>query len=156
MDQWPFAFIHFLERPVPIFIHLAAAKHGMPPLTCRGYGIRADLTNGRLAFFILQSQWLRLRDYMGENSAVAVLLTAGTDNESYQVKGIFEQLSPISAEDQLKMEQQRKWTLAYFPSLVPLIAVSAANCVAITLRVTSIYLQTPGPDAGSLLVERSQ
>ncbi|MFD0681680.1 MULTISPECIES: hypothetical protein [unclassified Paenibacillus] len=155
MDRWPAEFIRFMERPVPIFIHVAAARRGVAPFSCRGYAARADLEKDQVWICILQSQWLRLNEYIQELSWLAVLLTAGPDNESYQIKGTFDRVQPVLKEDCELMERQRKWTSEYFPHLLPLVAVANSNCLAISLRVRSIYLQTPGPHAGALLTERS-
>ncbi|MBD0380051.1 hypothetical protein [Paenibacillus sedimenti] len=84
MIQWPTKLIQFMERPVPKFSHIAAMTHGMPPVNCRGYGFHIDIENGLAVVYLLRSQWLKLNEYLRKQKWLAVLVTAGTDNESYQ------------------------------------------------------------------------
>lgn len=156
MSQWPAELIRFLERPVPIYIHLAAAGHEASPFVCRGYGIRADRENGLVWVYIMHSQWLRLSECTQDQSWLAVLLTAGTDNESYQLKGRFIRHRIVTGDDSPCIDRQRKLTSDYFPHLLPLVSVTASHCDAVCMRVDNVYLQTPGPGAGALLSERSE
>ncbi|MBO9596611.1 MAG: hypothetical protein J7559_02140 [Cohnella sp.] len=153
--MWPESVKRFLGRQVPIFTHLAAAKPGEFPFTCRGYGYRPSFESERLWLFILKTQWLRMKEYIEHSAELAALLTSGVDNESYQFKGRFAEIRGLSKEDIAALEEQRKWVFAQAPALAPLIHVSASDCVAVGLQVGAIYSQTPGPDAGSPAMERS-
>lgn len=155
MIHWPKEFLRFLERPVPIFMHVAAAKPGMEPLICRGYGVRLNPDNGEVAVSILLNQWLRLKEYSSDTLWLAVLLTSGTDNESYQLKGTYTEYRALSAEDRIAMEQQRHLASERFPYLLSVVAVATSDCLCVTLQVNRIYVQTPGQGAGALLAERS-
>ena len=70
---------------------------------------------------------------------LAALLTSGTDNESYQFKGRFEQLRPLDADDAAVIEAQRGRTAAHTPNLVPAIRIPPSECVAVVLRVAAAY-----------------
>ncbi|TVX95795.1 hypothetical protein [Cohnella terricola] len=154
MMQWPVAFDRFLERPVPIYIHIAAAGEGRPPFGCRGYTARFDAEGGLVRIGILKSQWIRLQACMRQHTALAALLTCGIDNESYQVKGELERQEDLNARDRSFLEAQIRLTSRHFPDYAPLISVNPADCVSIGIRAQAVYQQTPGPDAGVLLYER--
>lgn len=154
MKQWPKELTRFLERPSPLFTHVAAVKHGASPFCCRGYGVQADAGNGLLWISILTKQWRRLSDYKADDPYLAVLLTSGLDNESYQVKGPFVRCRTFAEDDSASLERQRKLTIDYFPNLAQLLHIDSSDCLVIGMEVHSVYIQTPGPRAGSLLAER--
>ncbi|MFC0216572.1 hypothetical protein ACFFK0_29685 [Paenibacillus chartarius] len=151
MITWPEEVIGFLRRPVPIFLHVAAARIGKVPFTCRGYGFAAEPESGRLGVYVLKSQWLRLNAYMEGGRETAVLLTSGVDNESYQFKGTLQASRALNREDARTIEEQRKRVYQYAPHLLPVLHVSPSGCLAIELRIRAIYSQTPEPEAGSLI-----
>lgn len=153
MERWPAELIRFIERPVPMYAHLAAGKPGVTPFVCRGYGAQSDQENGEMWIYILQSQWRRLNECMQDKYWLAALLTAGTDNESYQLKGRFAGYRSIARQDRSVLERQRKLTADHFPHLLRLVDVDPSLCLAVGLEVNEIYLQTPGPHAGILLSE---
>ncbi|WP_158289721.1 hypothetical protein [Paenibacillus flagellatus] len=150
-NQWAAVLTRLMNREVPVYIHLAASKNGEPPFTCRGYGVCVDERDGRIRVAVLASQWRRLREYGGDRQKLAVLATAGTDNESYQIKGGLVECREIAEEDRNVLERQRALTARHFPGLLPLVNVRSADCVALGLRVDRVFVQTPGPLAGSPL-----
>lgn len=86
---------------------------------------------------------------------LAALLTSGTDNESYQIKGTFGGCRSMQLEDISVLEQEREWIRDTFPDLLALVAVNPAECIAVAIQNFAVYNQTPGPLAGSLISERS-
>ncbi|TMV48974.1 hypothetical protein FE783_14980 [Paenibacillus mesophilus] len=153
MKPWPEELIRFLERPSPLFAHVAAVKNGAHPFCCRVYGVQAD-ANGLLWISVLTKQWRRLSDYKADGSCLAVLLTSGLDNESYQAKGPFVRCRAFAEDDSALLERQRKLTVDCFPNLAQLLHIDSSDCLVIGMEVHSVYIQTPGPRAGSLLAER--
>ncbi|RAP73369.1 hypothetical protein [Paenibacillus montanisoli] len=154
MSEWPVEIIRFSQRSVPIFIHLAAAGKGMAPFICRGYGYRLDTESDWIWLYILKSQWLRLHDYMKHGREMSALLTSGIDNESYQFKGRFIDSRPLTKKDVFILEEQYSWVTGHIPGLAPVIHVSPSECMAVGLQIRSVFLQTPGPGTGSLVMER--
>lgn len=148
--EWPDELTQFLERPVPIYMHVAAATTGMPPFACRGYGFRAEPERDRLWIYIVKNQWPRLHGHLQQ--WLAALLTSGVDNESYQLKGTWTDCRNAGSDDQPFLDKQRAYTYRYFPHLVPMLSVSPADCLAVSMQVRAVYVQTPGPRAGMLLV----
>jgi hypothetical protein len=154
MSPWPRELLPFVHRPVPFFLHVSAAWHEVPPFLCRGYGVRLDLEEELIWVYILQSQWLRLSEACPHPGPFSLLMTAGTDNESYQVKGALRRQQPVTMEDIEVLERQRQRIAATFPHLIPIVSIAASQCVALGLQASEVYLQTPGPNAGALLGER--
>ncbi|MFC5468925.1 hypothetical protein ACFPPD_09335 [Cohnella suwonensis] len=163
MHEWPRELLAFKERSVPVYIHLAAANPGQPPFCCRGYGYHLELAPGagRMWISVLKSQWVRLNAYLAANPAdrsrsseLTALLTAGTDNRSYQFKGPFIEFRMPAKEDAASIEEQRRLTARYSPHLAPLVNVAVSDCLAIGFRIGAVYEQTPGPNAGELVSER--
>lgn len=153
MNDWPVEWIRFTEREAPVFLHLACAKPGETPYSCRGYGCRLDPERTQLTVYILKSQWPRLQEALGPGRQLAVLMTSGTDNESYQVKGIYRSAGILSGEDEAALVRLHGWIERHTPSLAPLIRVRPADCLAVALDIRALYVQTPGPRAGSALWE---
>lgn len=155
MTKWPEELIRFLQRLVPVFIHLAAVEKGAAPFICRGYGFRLEFESERLWIYILKSQWLRLTEYKEHQGELSALLTSGVDNESYQFKGRYTDIRPLAKEDACLLEEQCKWASMHTPGLLPMIQVTPSECLAVGFRIKAVFLQTPGPGAGSLVMERS-
>jgi len=150
---WPDAFARFLERPVPKFLHLAAARPGRSPIGCRGYGALRD--GDDLLVYISQSDWHRFRETLRDGQPLAALLTSGIDNESYQAKGACGGGRDMRREDVSALERERDFVRATFPDLLTVVAIDPANCVAVAIHSPALYVQTPGPAAGAPLTERS-
>ncbi|WP_274365854.1 hypothetical protein [Paenibacillus thermotolerans] len=155
MSRWPERLTLFFERPVPIFSHLAAAPKGQVPFVCRGYGFHPELESGLLWIYILKSQWLRLKERQGERMELAALLTSGADNESYQFKGPFKEIRLLNKEDAIALEERQKWVKTHTPNLAPLIQTASSECIAVGIEISAVFVQTPGPDAGSQMTGRS-
>lgn len=151
MDIFPAELLHFLERPEPVFIHVAAANKDNIPLGCRGYGIREDLKHELVWVYLLKAQWLRLKPFLENHPWLAVLLTSGVNNDSFQIKGTFGEYRALSQEDEWMLERQRIYAFQYFPHLALLQTVDPSECLAIGVKAKAVYLQTPGPQAGYML-----
>ncbi|AJY73992.1 hypothetical protein [Paenibacillus beijingensis] len=154
MDTYPAELFQFLERLEPIYIHAAVANRNGLPLSCRGYGVREHLEHELVWIYILTSQWLRIQPYLEHQPWLAVLLTSGVDNESFQLKGTFAGCRALAEDDCTFLERSRNAASQFFPHLAALQVMNASDCLAIGMKVKAVYLQTPGPHAGSLLMER--
>ncbi|WP_276352252.1 hypothetical protein [Cohnella caldifontis] len=153
MRKPPQELIDFTQRHVPIFIHLAAAMPNEVPFLCRGYGFELDAGTERLWVYILKNQGLRLKEYGRPLGILSALLTSGVDNESYQLKGRFADVRSLSKEDASLLAERHRWVALHTPALAPIVRVNASDCLAVGLRVQTVYVQTPGPNAGFPLWE---
>lgn len=153
MNHWKDRLTPFWESRAPIFIHLAAARSGHVPYCCRGYGFRTAAEPDRIWIYILRSQWRRLDEYLADNPELAVLMTSGEDNESYQLKGRFLERRTMNQEDAAALADMRAKASLYAAGLESLYRVSPSDCLSIGIRIRSSYVQTPGPEAGARLAE---
>jgi hypothetical protein len=98
-----------------------------------------------------------LRD-LKANGRIAIGLGLA-NHESYQVKGTYLSSRPTDETDHARQERYRKALLestleAGFPENVArpfCLGFAYGSGVAITFRVDEVYLQTPGPGAGTRL-----
>ncbi|WP_135556781.1 hypothetical protein [Paenibacillus cymbidii] len=148
------AWERLLEPPVPLFIHLAASGADGRPFGCRGYAVVTERERGRIWVSVMRRQWRRLHDTARPDAWLAVLLTSGVDNESYQIKGAYCGYRPLAKEDASALERQLEWTERTFPRLSLLHAVSPNDCFAVGVEISAVFGQTPGPQAGVRLPER--
>jgi hypothetical protein len=89
------------------------------------------------------------------NGQAAVVFARPEDDRACQVKGVFVSAGEAAADDQEFVQQQ--WH--GFLHQLDIIGTPGEStrtwitwpCVAIRLRVTALYSQTPGPDAGAPL-----
>lgn len=90
-----------------------------------------------------------------DNGRAALVFARPQDDRACQVKGAFE--SVRDADESERAEIERQW--AGFRHQLDLIGTPGEGarewitwpCVAVRLRVTALYSQTPGPDAGAPL-----
>lgn len=153
MNHWRKRLTPFWESRAPMFIHLAAARSGHIPFCCRGYGFLTDTEPDRIWIFILRSQWRKIDEYLAYNQELAVLMTSGEDNESYQIKGRFLERRTMNMEEVSALEHMRAMASLYASGLESLYMVSPSDCLSIGIGIRSTYVQTPGPEAGARLAE---
>ena len=110
-----------------------------------------------ITFFVLEKRARAILANVENNRRVALACGQAT-HEAYQLKGTYLSSQPSSDDDYAVQEEYRAkiWpTLAqYWPEeMVKSMFLGAAYkpSVAITFRVEEVFLQTPGPDAGSKL-----
>ncbi|WP_223590339.1 hypothetical protein [Neobacillus bataviensis] len=143
--------VHFLTNTEPLYIHLAVSNSNGMPYSVRGFGVKTYRDKNKLGIYILKSQTEKLRSYLKSgNGAVACLFTDGFSNESYQIKGQFKELqNPTSDEDFDILSRYRNGSLKLFPKMYAKYPLSAALCDLVTYKIEEIFIQTPGPYAGS-------
>jgi hypothetical protein len=98
-----------------------------------------------------------LRD-LGENGRIAVGVSLAS-HEAYQLKGTYVSSRPTDDADRARQEARRAALLesaleAGYPEAIarPLtLGLAYTPGVAITFRAEEVFLQTPGPGAGTLL-----
>ena len=112
-----------------------------------------------ITFFVAVRFSKQIISDLEDNGRVA-LEAAHSTHEAYQMKGRYVSSRPSSEEDYAVQEAYQKkiidGLLQFFPEELakPLAAVDSdyRPSIAITFRVEEIYLQTPGPGAGTKMV----
>lgn len=92
---------------------------------------------------------------LADNGQAALVFARPEDDRACQVKGVFESAAPAGEVDRAFVEAQ----YAGFMHQLEIIGASGEHlrtwttwpCVAVRVRVTALFSQTPGPDAGAPL-----
>ena len=144
----------FLERGLAI--HMGTRNAALRPNGCRVTAVRVEDQGRNLVAFIPKAVTPAVLEDLRANGQAALSFARPTDDRAVQVKGEF-----ISAQDADAVEEA--FVLGQWQSLLeelaliglaPLTSTSTWQmwpCVAVKLRVTAVFSQTPGPEAGSVL-----
>lgn len=128
----------------------------MRPNGCRVTAVRVEDQGRHLVAYLPKAAGPAVLDDLRSNGQAALSFARPTDDRAVQVKGQF-----ISARDADPSEEA--FVLGQWRSLIGeldaigLAALTSTNtwlmwpCVAVTIRVTAIFSQTPGPEAGAVL-----
>lgn len=92
---------------------------------------------------------------LADNGQAALVFARPEDDRACQVKGVFEAAAPAGDADRAFIEAQ----YAGFMRQLEIIGAAGEHlrtwttwpCVAVRVRVTALFSQTPGPDAGAPL-----
>ena len=144
----------FLEHGLAI--HIGTRDAAMRPNGCRVTAVRVEDQGRHLVAYLPKAATPVVLDDLRSNGQAALSFARPTDDRAVQVKGQF-----ISARDADASEEA--FVLGQWRSLIGeldaigLAALTSTNtwlmwpCVAVTIRVTAIFSQTPGPEAGAVL-----
>ena len=126
----------------------------------RAVGLRASATGDRqhVSVFLAEPSSQRTLANLRDNGRIAIGLSHPPDHRSLQLKGRVTALVPAT-EDDLAFVKSYVAELAAVLDVVGVPAriihrVNYLPCIRADVRVEEIYLQTPGPDAGSALGAR--
>lgn len=144
--------VNFLKRTEPLFIHLAVSNSEGQPTSVRGFGVKINDGMDCLSIYILKAQTEKVLSYISAgNGVIACLFTDGFSNESYQIKGQFIECKALNREEDLEIvTRYRKSSLKLFPKMYSKFPLSTTICDVITYKAEEIFVQTPGPYAGSM------
>ena len=125
----------------------------------RAVGLRAAPDRRHVSVFLSQPSSQRTLANLRDNGRIAIGLSHPPDHRSLQLKGSVTALVPAT-------DEELTFVKAYVAELaavldvvgVPARIIQRVNylpCVKAEVRVEEIYLQTPGPDAGTALGART-
>lgn len=148
--------LEVLHGPAMMFVGTRDA--GLRPAHTAAVGAVAHDDRRTVTFFVPESRSAKLLGNLTDNGRVA-LDFGWMSHEAYQLKGTYFSSRPTTGEDIARQEAYRKKLVAAVRQVYPEeIARSLAlgyqykPGVAVTFRVDEVYLQTPGPGAGSRIV----
>lgn len=148
------AIAEFVEGAVMTI--LASRDPGFRPAIGRGVGTRRAAGGHLLDTMVSRAQWPDLLDNLSPGDPLAVTFVAPDDYRTFQIKGILEAITPASDED-------RAFTEAYHRDihrLLTALGVTAGqigfwltdvDLYRLRYRPTDVFVQTPGPRAGTRL-----
>jgi hypothetical protein len=144
----------FLEQGLAI--HIGTRNAALRPNGCRVTAVRVEDQGRHLVAYLPKAATAAVLEDLHSNGQAAVSFARPTDDRAVQVKGEF-----ISARDAESPDEE--FVLGQWRSLlgqldmIGLAALTSTStwlmwpCVAVKLRVTAVYSQTPGPEAGAVL-----
>ena len=144
----------FLEQGLAI--HIGTRNTLMQPNGCRVTAVRVEEQGRHLVAFLPVSGAAAVLDDLRSNGQAALSFARPADDRAVQVKGTF-----VSERDMDPSEQtfvMSQWSGLFtqldvigLSGLASMSTWSMWPCVAVTIRVTTVFSQTPGPEAGAVL-----
>lgn len=140
----------------PAFMQLGTRDARLRPAHTMAVGARVDPDRTTVTVFVPEGRSERLLSHLRDNGRVALGLSLAS-HEAYQLKGTFVASRPTGDEDVAHQEAYRAKLHASardagYPDQIarPLtLGFAYRPGVAVTFRVEEVFLQTPGPGAGS-------
>ena len=133
-------------------------NHDLVPYGHRVSGWRVGADGRSLTALIAERFTPRLIESLEDNGEFALTIEEFPSHETYQFKGRYLRHRPLEREDIEIVDRIRD---RFFKSVRPIFADGPEDrlrrlvpkaCLAIEFEVLEIYLQTPGPGAGTRLV----
>ncbi|MFZ2870500.1 hypothetical protein [Zavarzinia sp.] len=138
---------------------LASRNESHHPAIGRGVGTRGAEGGRLLDTMVSRAQWPRLIGNLSPGDPLAATFVAPDDYRTYQVKGVVEMIAPATDDD-------RAVALAYHRQIHRLLTslgvtegqirfwLTDSDLYRLRYRPTDVFVQTPGPRAGSRLEPR--
>ena len=142
----------------PAFIQIGTRDEALRPAHTAAVGAVVHDDRQRVTVFVPIPRAERILSDLAANGRIALGIALAS-HESYQLKGTYVSSRPVNAEDRAHQEAYRAALLASaleagFPEAIarPLtLGFAYTPGVAITFRPEEVFLQTPGPGAGTRL-----
>ena len=143
----------FLEQGLAI--HIGTRDARMRPNGCVVTAVRVEDEGRHLVAFIPKAVTPAVFDDLRSNGQAAISFTRPSDDKAVQVKGEFVAVEDVSEADQQFAMSQWEGFLRQL-DLIGLPGKATATwtlwpCAAVRIRVTALFSQTPGPEAGAVL-----
>ena len=139
----------------PAFMQVGTRDADLRPAHTFAVGAVMHDDRRTVTFFVPESRAARLLSHLQDNGRVAFAFAWAT-HEAYQFKGTYVSSRPTTDEDLARQEAYRAKVVTALRQVYPEeIARSFAlgfayhPAVAVTFRVEQVFLQTPGPGAGT-------
>lgn len=143
----------FLEEGIGIQIGTRDAT--LAPNGARVVAVRVEDDGTHLTVFVPSRAAPQVLADLEANGQAAIVFARPPDERSCQVKGVFAGLGKTGADDErFARDQWRRWLERLTTIGLPLATLEgwdAWPCAAIRIRVTALFNQTPGPNAGVAL-----
>lgn len=140
----------FLEEGLGI--HIGARDERLQPSGTRAVAVKVEDNGLCIVVYIARASINRVLPDLESNGQAAVVFGRPVDDRSCQVKGIFVDARPATADERQRVTAQ--WN-GYLENLerIGIPRAAAAGwvtwpAVAVRLKVTALFEQTPGPQAG--------
>jgi hypothetical protein len=139
----------------PAFIQVGTRDAGLRPRHTWVIGAVMHDDRRTVTFFVPESRAARLLSDLEDNGRIAVAFAWAT-HEAYQLKGTYLSSRPTTGEERARQEAYRANLVTSLRPVYPeevargfVLGFAYHPGVAITFRVEQVFLQTPGPGAGT-------
>ena len=143
----------FLQEGIAINIGTRSAS--LQPNGARVVAVKVDADGGHVTAFVPASAAPLLLPDLEASGQAALVFARPPDERACQVKGAFTGARPAAAADEtFVVDQWARWMRRLESIGLPRMAYESWQvwpCVAVRLRVTALFDQTPGPGAGQAL-----
>ena len=141
----------FLEQGLGLYV--GPGNDQLPPHGARAVAAKVAGGGTHLVVYVAEIAATRLRADLESNGQAAVVFGRPEDERSCQVKGVFVDIRSATENERPLMQKQWDGFLGQL-EMIGIPRVSATNwitwpAVAIRLKVTTVFEQTPGPQAGA-------
>jgi hypothetical protein len=142
----------------PSYVQLGTRDDDLRPAHTVVVGAMVHEDRRTVTVHVPAARAARILPHLESNGRVALGI-AQASHEAYQLKGTYLATRPTGAEDLARQEAYRKALLADalragYPEEIARALTQGfvyTPSIAITFRTDEVFLQTPGPDAGSRL-----
>jgi hypothetical protein len=143
----------FLEEGIGI--QIGTRNVTLAPNGARVVAVRVEDKGTHLTAFVPARAASQVLPDLEANGQAAIVFARPPDERSCQVKGVFAGMGATgAAEERFVRDQWQRWLERLTTIGLPLSTFErwdAWPCVAIRIRVTALFNQTPGPNAGAVL-----
>jgi hypothetical protein len=141
----------FLQEGIAIQIGTRDAD--LAPDGARVLAVRVEDEGRHVVAFVPARAVRHVLPNLEANGQAALVFARPPDERSCQVKGVFAGAAPAADADRpFVLDQWRRWLERLTTIGLPLETMQGWDtwpCVAIRVRVTALFNQTPGPNAGA-------
>ncbi|MGD8395181.1 MAG: hypothetical protein PVF43_06875 [Candidatus Eiseniibacteriota bacterium] len=150
--------VPLIESGVSVLVGSRDAE--LVPEAMRGMGVRVEPGQAEVTVFLPAATAARTLSNLRATRRLAVCCSRARDHRGIQLKGEVISDRPADDADRRFVERYQQslvesWTQVGVPPRITL-RIAHWPCHAVRLRVTSLFVQTPGPGAGEALVAPSR
>jgi hypothetical protein len=144
----------FLEHGLAI--HIGTRNASLRPNGCRVTAVRVEDQGRNLVAYLPKAATPAVLEDLQSNGQAAISFARPTDDRAVQVKGEFISMRDAEASEEAFVLGQWQALLKEL-DMIGLAALTSTStwlmwpCVAVKIRVTAVFSQTPGPEAGAVL-----
>jgi hypothetical protein len=143
----------FLEEGIAIQIGTRNAR--LEPNGARVVAVRVVDAGTRIVAFMPERAAKVVTADLEDNGEATLVFARPPDERSCQVKGVFEGMAGAHRDDErFVRDQWQRWLERLTTIGLPLPTLQGWDvwpCLAVRVRVTALFNQTPGPNAGVVL-----
>lgn len=144
----------FLE--LGLAIHLGTRNSRMEPNGCRVTAVRVEDQGTHIVAFIPTPAAASVLDDLKTNGKAAISVARPADDRAVQVKGVFVSLRDADPSEEAFVMAQwhgfvKQLDMIGFNASTSTLSWTVWPCLAVKIRVTHVFSQTPGPDAGAIM-----